>query len=952
MKCYYSTDDGTNWTQITDVVDFPTIKTALNKTSYCVIVIRSFHDTGTQFADWEGRDFANIKVEDESSNIIFRGYLENKIFENKILELHCKGLSARLDWKGFNKNYELAAGKVGQSPAHIAGVVEICRPDGDGMVQQWQKLGATDHWEDVDDTTPDNYAIYASDVDDGEKCEFTMTTISDVTSVQSVSVKIYGRNNATMGAADCYCNLYIEGVWQGQKTMSFTTTYTEYTSTWAGLNSSQAELNAMEIRVTANAAIIINEEQMIDQIYAEVIFTGIDTDSIELTDFDDVIFAWDINQWVTDTDCGLLIVDNTTGNTTTNWDASAYNSTNENDESGAAVDTNTAQDGNSYFIEETTTTWDANVVFTMDGAVMDSTTVFLKSLTINFRYKTVTDLPNNSFFKIEINKDGSYYTLETIPFTALTVWEDKVFIIEDTDTELAKYFDKTGNDYDELKGIRLTFYNPYAGNITGQIYIDLLEIDIEHNPYDIVPIMAQITANGASYVECDTLVFEETGISDRLDPAADSFRIGQDTKTILNNICEEASVGILITSAASFTKYSARWFKGTTCLDALKSIILLEGAYWYEDFTYDRIVIVKPADFEDSGVDLTQASYDHNWSYTDDGNNYKKVDIFGKASLLIYAFARDERATNTSPKVKIIVDETITTNSDAQDIADAQLVIYKDKRPSIKLMLKGVNSAIIAGKEVTITMVRPAVAEANYVVRSVVREKFGILDYRTTVLAGLGESSWDEHLLDSINKISHIAHKAHTDRLTSTPVGTGASISWSDIGGAENAVDALIATHTVDDDAHHAYKPDDMIGAANSALINLSFEIATAGTAVSGTHSINNAGAIDGWWLYKLPLPTNRGGLKLYIVDTVIELSDADVANCIDRVLVRAMRDDALLTHTDDAGDFNTIDTHVINDAAEDVSDYTSVIVTMLIKVGTANALECRGVMVECYYDT
>jgi hypothetical protein len=926
MKAFYSTDDGANWTEITGIRNYPTIKTAMNSTSTCQITVVSWHDAGTQFADWLARDFSNIKVEDDATNLLFRGYLTKKVFTKTELTLYCEGISAKLGWVPFTQNYELASGLVSVIPSttDLAGQQFILRCDADIDVN-WSVPIAGNHFEEIDDTIAspdgDTTMIAADSTDDGlvETFSFEDITTAGITNITGIMIYVYGRNNATLGVE----NMLIDAKYTGgafgveliQKTMVFSSSYAWHSPTWSGLDLTEAEVNGLQIRFTAANPLDANEEQIISSVYAVITYTGENVAAIDVTDHNDVAFNWGTDVWKEDIDCGLLIVDNTTGNTTTNYDASALVSTNETSESGVATDTNVAHNGNQYMCQETGTTWDANVVFTVDGANLDSTTIKLKKLTIKFQFSTLGINIFNPSFKLEINKDGSYYTLATIPFTYVITRHNEEYVIEDTDTELAKYFNKTGDNYDELKGIRITFYNPYSANKDCKLYIDLLEVEIEHNPYDIGNFMEEITDHGASWLECSGTTFSETGIS-----VGDAFRIGVGTTTILDNICEKAEVGISITTSANFTKYSARWFKGTTCLDALKSIILLEGAMWYEDFDNDCIVIVKPADFEDSGVNLSEADYGHDWEYEDESNTYNKVEVFGKAALLIHAESIDE--TVTSLMTKIFVDETITTNADAKDIADAQLAIYSVKRPSIKLSLNGVNSSIIAGQEVTLVMARPTVASKNYVVRAVERTKFGG-GIKTVIWCGLGQTPAAEGLANTIKNIAHIAHKAHTDRLTSTPVGTGASISWSDVGGGEAAVNALIATHTADDDAHHdPFESTFAIGIANKRW--QTFNIRGNGnqsTRTLGTETtITNFNGTDTTFTLPVTLPYeivyNGTTYNLTITDTRIGLQDADGGDYINRIRWIGWSDhDSSTTEIDDLNNKTTVATHTYGHA-------------------------------------
>ena len=52
--------------------------------------------------------------------------------------------------------------------------------------------------------------------------------------------------------------------------------------------------------------------------------------------------------------------------------------------------------------------------------------------------------------------------------------------------------------------------------------------------------------------------------------------------------CAELYVVFTI-SGSSFSKYMARLFKGSYCMEALTAALKLEGAHWYEDYINNKI---------------------------------------------------------------------------------------------------------------------------------------------------------------------------------------------------------------------------------------------------------------------------------------------------------------------------------------------------------------------------
>ncbi|KKM26169.1 hypothetical protein LCGC14_1587420, partial [marine sediment metagenome] len=76
MKLYY--DNSGTWTEVTAVVSYPTIRKMNNMYGSCTVILRDFE--GSLYGTWYTRDFTEMKVEDDSSNIIFRGFLIAKTY--------------------------------------------------------------------------------------------------------------------------------------------------------------------------------------------------------------------------------------------------------------------------------------------------------------------------------------------------------------------------------------------------------------------------------------------------------------------------------------------------------------------------------------------------------------------------------------------------------------------------------------------------------------------------------------------------------------------------------------------------------------------------------------------------------------------------------------------------------------------------------------------------------
>ena len=113
MKLFYY-DAG--WVEVEDLIDaFPPTQTRLNTIGMLTIVLIDFE--GGEFAAWEARNFTDMKLEDDASNVLFRGYLIDKSFESEKLILTIAGLAVILEWTPFANNYVLEQGKVTTAPA-------------------------------------------------------------------------------------------------------------------------------------------------------------------------------------------------------------------------------------------------------------------------------------------------------------------------------------------------------------------------------------------------------------------------------------------------------------------------------------------------------------------------------------------------------------------------------------------------------------------------------------------------------------------------------------------------------------------------------------------------------------------------------------------------------------------------------------------------------------------
>ncbi|KKL91986.1 hypothetical protein LCGC14_1889210, partial [marine sediment metagenome] len=422
---------------------------------------------------------------------------------------------------------------------------------------------------------------------------------------------------------------------------------------------------------------------------------------------------WSNDQWhIGDQNKALLIVDNTGSTISKTWDSSAIDVTGQDGQVGNNAST-LALDADILELQEDGEFHDVAVEFTIDGDVFPDST-FLQAIEITYRFAMRLDShnPANGVYgevALQIKKTTTWKTkrifvMDLPGVNDQTFWYTDTIRIEGSDAALQTYLDKIVNDYASLKGLRLVSSGNSSGNPALDefyLHVDYISVEVFYNTSNISPLMAQITDNGVTSVTCNGIAdWSTTGVS-----INDGFFIGENTTKVLSDL--SASMGITFSIQSTLTKYIARWYKGTLGIEVLQSIILLEGIHFYEDYINNKIVIISADDFPSSGITLDSTDYEWDWEYEDDCNNYYRVEVYGSASLRVFAYAEDEDVD--SPMIKQIIDETIMTVPDAQEVADAQLALWKVKRESIKIPLDGVNEDLQLGTTVELLMGRPTV---------------------------------------------------------------------------------------------------------------------------------------------------------------------------------------------------------------------------------------------------
>ena len=795
MKIYW--DDAGTWTQITGVVQKPDIITRNNMYGSCVVVVRDFE--GALFTDWEPRDFTDMKVEDDATNILFQGILVGKKFKSKEVIFFIAGFAILLDYLPFNKDYIYAFGKVKTLNANTQidlytdkndngeyDALEDFEWDPDLWTNNNQHNGllivdtvenlTTLNWDAsaqaatnltivsgvaTDTNNPkDGNSVHISETGAvwGSDIDFTIDGVVIDSLVQYlkklvINYRIYGELGAITSSATIYLQIDKDGSFEdiavcvvrptsfrqsfrmdGSFTIEDTNTeLAKYFNVDGG--DDYHELKEIRIYLVNDTGVSADIDIWIDHIDCDIYYHGYDVGPIMAG----------INE------SGASYV-KTVGVT---WD-----------ETGAGVDD--------------------------DFKIGESTNFIIKDIALQSKLSIdiIKDLTNTSTFVIRPNADhddGNWTP---------SAGADLYAAVDDVVSDPAAGDDVTitSNGANDICRIELEL--PTASDI---LYVTEIKIHALALTGILSTLSAAYAIGDAADSSYKTLVsadavedwydVEWTGLTLLASDLTD-LRVCLKNSSAINQSTVDVIYVTITYVQDSWNKYMARHFKGGHCIDALNAVRTLEGADWCEDHVNKRIKVLKKDDYESSGVSLDSTDYDHDWEYEDKCNQVKRVDVWGSTRYGIHTFKINDSVSGDITKQ--IIDEMVSTEADGQYIANSLASLYSTKRPSIKLTLDGVRSDLVQGKTVNITLERPTVGAANYPIRMLKRESRGRTGIKTIVYAGLGETEDDEEIGRAIRRIGDLAHKAMSDKLIASVITGDTSIQWSDVGGAEAAVNALI----------------------------------------------------------------------------------------------------------------------------------------------------------------
>lgn len=781
--------DPYNKVEITNIIKYPNPICRNEMVGTCSFQVRDFE--GALFDFWYARDYNKVLVEDDNSNVLFRGFLVNKKFNIDSVTFFLKGIGVLLEWHHFYKDYILAGknglGKIRIVPAtSTLTMYNDINVEGDGIydgaaedfgwnVDQWifdRDVGllVTDNTNDIDTeewTCKVNPTTVNGTYQEGDKDSLDAPNdddtyyVTDTGTSWDVEVVTTDIGSAGAGIADTQKLHKIDIHW---RVGIMTSTGGVFSRIW---NIKIYRDDAWEIIATCPMfSAIYNDYVWFDGVYTIPYTTDAELQKyLDKTgnDYDELKGLKVTSQY-----SGLI---SRTGSLKIDeLRATIHYYTHEISPIMEIITDSTAETITCSGI----TKWDESGVKINDTFQIGQNTV-----------QIVMDLAGKIGIPIDIiGQEVSS--------------ENTATLRPDGDSSVSWSFDDSGGTGDHFKDVDEVVVDPNAGD-TNLVYTNIKDANeiftmgttglpannvvtkIELHTYGRrTPYSSGCNAyfyttklGYSSYQSCMTYQDDNyhwvtnTWSELALDQAElDSLLLKfQHTVWIMGGYVYMDLFYVVITYGIyqPFTKFMAREFKGTHCIDGLNAVCKLEGGYWCEDYINNRIKIIRPTTFEDSGISLTENDYDMDWEYEDKCNQVKRVDVWGKSAYNIHEYSEDP--TVEGDVSKQYTDETITNAADAKEVADGLLAMYNTKRPSIKLTLNGTRPNLQLGYYINITFARPTITSTDYKIRMIERSERGIDGIKTIIHVGLGETKDDEKIGKQIRDIGYLAHKAIINKL-------------------------------------------------------------------------------------------------------------------------------------------------------------------------------------------
>jgi len=770
-------------TQLTDIIQYPTIIPRNNMHCLCSVVLRDFE--GALFDTWHGNDYSEFVIEDNDENKLFRGYLINKKFGYKQLELFLAGLGVKLDWMPFYRDYVLQEGKVKTVPATSTLTMYDDKNESGAWDAGEDFTWAVDRW--IFDQSVGLLLIDSTKTIDVKTWECSAISQTNGTNTGGNAGSLDDPNdddtydvNESTPDWDAYITpvMTAAGGDEVATTKILNKIVINYQFHYKGsvLLGETARLQ-LKIRNSDNEWTPIRGKDMVGNLTYYKTVEG---------SFPIVMASSDLAKFLT-TDNG-------------NWDEClelrlefVYGETNA-----------TAYIKLDYLTIEVH--YEAYVIQPIMAAITDSAA---STLTCSSIAKwDETGLSVNDDFKIGQNTVQIVDDIGTAAGLGIDVLGLDISgggtatLRPNGDDSVGWGHTDSGGDGSHWKDLDEVVVQPNAGD-ENTIYsstegatdiftmgthamganevvkkIELWTYGQLDSALNIGQASFHTTSTGWSE---DRFPFKgiEWGSYHWIKVSWDNLSLSQadldslKMKFVYSEVFAPVSYArvdlfyVVITYGLynPFTKFIARKFRGTHCIDALEAVCELEGAVWYEDYENNRIVVLKPSVFESSDVVITEALR-KGLEYEDICNQVRRVDVFGSVENVDYPIHEySEDKTVSGFRCRQIINERIMTSGDAKEIADAQLARLNTKRPSIRIPLIGTYPNLQLGRTIRITMVRPTIAVEDYPIRMIERSKFGKTGIKTVVYCGLGETPDDEKIGMAIRKIGLLTNRSMSDRL-------------------------------------------------------------------------------------------------------------------------------------------------------------------------------------------
>jgi hypothetical protein len=455
------------------------------------------------------------------------------------------------------------------------------------------------------------------------------------------------------------------------------------------------------------------------------------------------------------------------------------------------------------------------------------------------------------------------------------------------------------------------------------------------------------------------------------------------------NINHIINNGTLIDKGATFNEL------GATGLDMFISICKQNSLHYFND--YQNVVADTPfvVAVEEDEMTAATVTYDKD---NDPPSAEIKIDVpneeFGSV-VVVYNGGITEHvsSTSTNKKTKVIINRNIITYAEAMALATKEAAYYATQRYSIQLEWNSLPTNLpqtgclynitIPSDDNADGVPEATIAYTDVLCRRVTIEQMGDLSsFHITAWFGTASTPSNEKTgkiiaqnerrlnvnerlslstpfapvtrhpqLLGIAGSSEGVHVSAAERaLIIAPSDTAYAGSWNGvttIAPSKNAVydkiEALIA----------AFNAALMLGSANSAWVPMVLELETVVGKIlnRSAYDITNADTTDVSFSMLLPLPTNRGGKKLYIKGIRVMIWAAAATYYLNQIIVYGVRYNAATELLNDGTDRTSANLYTYAFAAADVSSYNEIKAFLTFESG-GGTWRIIGAEIDSYYDT